>query len=307
MGATHVPVLERSIYYAVAAARCGSFTAAAERVGVTQSAITKSIGDLEQRLGYPLFDRTARGIVLTEDGRAFIDRAARLLDDVNDLMKDSRRRDPYAGPLRVGVCPASLEWLLIKPISTVIRRHAQVRFDVSSSSFERMAQQLRNGAVDIAVGFEVAFAEQPDFKREQLAPLRTAYFVRAGHPLAGKAAVDHGSLAMFEFVVPSVSQPYAADIRVIFESQGLEAASRIHTVDYFPLVERLVSNSDAIGVVSLGYAASPAFATRYALIDLVQPIPPSPLCCARRARWDPPPPVRAFIQACREALPREAH
>lgn len=294
---------DRAIEYAVAAARYGSFTAAAERVGVTQSAITKSVGDLEQRLGYAIFNRTARGAVLTEEGRAFVDRASRLLDDMNALMRVSRRRDPYAGPLRIGVCPASLEWLLIKPVAEVVRRHPQVMVDVSGSSFERMVDRLRHGSVDVALGFEVAFSEQTDLRRTGLGPLQTAYFVRIGHPLTAQVQVTTQLLGQFAFVTPSASQPYGADIREIFESQGIDAASRIHTVDYFPLVQRIVDQSDAIGVVSLDYARSRGFGERFAVLHLDQPIAPAPLCCAVRARWEPSLAVRAFVRACGEALP----
>ena len=56
-------MLDRRLLYVVATAKYGSFTAAAEKVGVTQSAITKSIGDLERQIGYLLFNRTARGVI----------------------------------------------------------------------------------------------------------------------------------------------------------------------------------------------------------------------------------------------------
>ena len=54
----------------VAAARAGSFTAAADRLGITKSAVGKSIARLEQRLGIKLFHRTTRKIALTVDGTA---------------------------------------------------------------------------------------------------------------------------------------------------------------------------------------------------------------------------------------------
>lgn len=296
-------MFDRSIQYAVAAARYGSFTAAAERVGVTQSAITKSIGDLEQRLGYTVFNRTARGTPLTEEGSIFIDRASRLLDDAKALMRAPSREDPYAAPLRVGVCPASLEWAMIKPIARVMGRHKQIRLDVSSSSFERMAQQLRNGSVDVAVGFEQAFGEQPDFRRVALSALQTTYFTRLGHPILEETRVTNAELAKYDFVAPSISQPYGASIRDIYEGQGVDSASRIHTVDYFPMVQTIVDQTDAIGVVSVDFACSETFKRRFGVIALREAIPPSSLCCATRARLDPLPTVRAFIKACRECLP----
>jgi DNA-binding transcriptional LysR family regulator len=52
--------------HAVAVAKCGSFTAAAKLIGVTQSAVTRAVADLERQLGYDLFHRTARGAFLTD-------------------------------------------------------------------------------------------------------------------------------------------------------------------------------------------------------------------------------------------------
>src|ERR1700733_7638498 len=91
--------------HVVSVAREGSFTAAASAVGVTQSAITKSVADLEARLGYLLFHRTSRGALLTEEGREFVERASRLLEDAKDLLQPGSREDPYSGVLSIGICP----------------------------------------------------------------------------------------------------------------------------------------------------------------------------------------------------------
>src|SRR5690349_2499060 len=107
-------MLDDTIRFTVAVARYGSFTAASLQVGITQSAITKRVAELEQRLGYAIFLRTAKGVLLTDEGQAFVDRATRILEDLDSLML--RNRDPFVGPLRVGVCPAALDALIVKPI-----------------------------------------------------------------------------------------------------------------------------------------------------------------------------------------------
>ena len=133
-------MIDRRLTHVVATARYGSFTAAANHVGVTQSAVTKSIAELERQLGYTIFNRTARGV----------SRVTRLLDDARDVLHArSGSYDPYAGVLRIGVCPASIEWLLVEPIALLLSRHPDIRLDISASSFERMAQQLRSGGVDV--------------------------------------------------------------------------------------------------------------------------------------------------------------
>jgi DNA-binding transcriptional LysR family regulator len=300
-------MLDPRLNHVVAAAQQGSFTAAARAVGVTQSAITKSIAELERQLGYLIFHRTSRGALLTDAGRAFVDRATRLLEDAKELLRENAAHgDAYAGILRVGVCPASLEWQVVEPLTTLLARHPRLRFDVSGASFERMAQQLRNGDVDVVVGFEDAFAERPDFQREPLTAAPTTLFARKDHPILQHPRPGPAEIARYPFVAPTDSRPYGARIRDIFESQGVDAQTRIHTVDYFPLVKRIVATSDAISVVATAYTQRGAFRRAFAVLETDQP-PLARLCVAVRARWAPKPAVRAFIAACRVSFSPEAY
>lgn len=300
-------MIDRRLQYVVSTARYGSFTAAAERVGVTQSAVTKSVADLEQQLGYSIFNRTARGVLLTEEGHVFVERAARLLDEAQDLLRGGAMgSDPYAGVLRIGVCPASLEWILVEPLSTMLARHPKIRFDIVAGSFDRAIQQLRAGAIDVALGYEAAFEGQPDFRREPLPPMPTTFFVRHGHPILGCENVTTHELAKYELISPSGSAPYDYFWSQIYEEAGVDPHGHLHIIDYFPIVARLVLESDAIGVVSVNYTKSRTFKSRYACVPYLQAfdsLPLAPLCCATRLRWSPRPAVRAFIKACKERLP----
>lgn len=296
-------MLDRRLLHVVAAARQGSFTLAAEQVGVTQSAISKSVTDLERELGFLIFTRTARGIVLTEEGRVFTERAARLLDDARELLRGrSQSHDPYAGILRIGVCPASLEWQLVEPVAVLLARHPAIRFEISGASFELMVQQLRSGGVDVAFGHDAAFSEQPDLRRETLPPLRTTLFVHRNHPILACEQVTVAEIAKYDFVSPSASRPYAAGLQEWYESQGLDPRQKIHTVDYFPIARRIVAATDAIGVISVQFTRSEAFRRRFARVHFFERFPLQPLCLAIRARWEPRPAVRAFMKACRETL-----
>lgn len=292
-------MLDPRLNHIVSVARLGSFTAAARAIGVTQSAVTKGVADLERQLGYAIFHRTARGAMLTERGRDFVERAARLLDDARDLLRSGvGAENPYASVLRIGVCPASLEWLLIEPIAQLVRRHPDLRFDINSSSFERMIQQLRNGSVDVAVGFDPAFREWPDVERKPVGELQSVLFVRRGHPLLQEIALTYDMLSRYPLVSPSDSRPYGSVIRELFESRGEESRSHLHVIDYFPVVSRIVATSDALAVVSTSHAKSSSFLRQFQALPL-DLFAPAPICCAVRARWKPPAAARAFINAMR--------
>lgn len=80
----------RQLRYFVEIAECGSFSSAAERLYVAQSALSRQIKELEQQLGTPLFERTARLPRLTLAGQAFLERARRLLADLAQAERVTR-------------------------------------------------------------------------------------------------------------------------------------------------------------------------------------------------------------------------
>jgi DNA-binding transcriptional LysR family regulator len=296
-------MLDSRLAYVVAVARTGSFTAAATAVGITQSAVTRSVADLEKQLGYPLFHRSAKGALPTERGRDFIERAERVLDETKDLLRGlGRPDDPYAVTLRIGVCPSSLEWLLVEGLAALHSRFPAVRFDVSSASFERIIQQLLSGSVEVAIGFDAAFADWAEVHRVPLGILESTFFARKGHPILSVQRPSNAALAKYEIISPSITRPYIATTRSIFESQGMDWKRHVHIIDSFPVVRRMVETSDAIAAVGRSYARNLDFKSRFDLIEPLKPYPGAIVCAAVPARFEPAMATRAFITTLRSKL-----
>lgn len=296
---SHGGYVDVRLKHAVAVARSGSFTAAAKSIGVTQSAVTRAVADLERQIGYDLFYRAARGALLTDRGRTFVARAARLLDDEQELLRGDEGIDPFAGVLRVGVCPAIIEWIVTAPLATLKAKHPAIRFEVVAGPFERMAPMLRNGGVDLVIGFDDAFKEWSDVTRYPLWEFKTALFVRKGHPLLS-VPLTRSEVARYEMISPSESRPYGALIRALYESEGVDWHKRVHIADHFPTVARLVQNSDAIGMVATSYIASKAFSSTFEVIENFDLWGATPICCASRARWEQGPMAREFLKAVKK-------
>ena len=99
----------RKLRHVVGVARAGSFTAASNHLAITQSALTKSVAEVEHLLGVRLFQRLPRGVTLTEAGALFVPNAERILNDTQDLMTQlGDLQSLAAGHLRIGAAPAGV-------------------------------------------------------------------------------------------------------------------------------------------------------------------------------------------------------
>jgi DNA-binding transcriptional LysR family regulator len=86
----------------VAVAEAGSISEAARRLRLSKSVVSERLAELERSVGTHLLHRTTRKLSLTEDGSAFLERAARIVREVEDATADlSERRGTLVGPLRI--------------------------------------------------------------------------------------------------------------------------------------------------------------------------------------------------------------
>ena len=107
----------------------------------------ESIGEIAGELEI-LLDQQDRHVAALAE---IIDRAARLLADADDLFRERNRgADPYAGLLRIGLFPGSMDWLINDAAIGLLKRHEGVRLEIVSGNSERAVQLLSRGDIDVA-------------------------------------------------------------------------------------------------------------------------------------------------------------
>ena len=287
----------------VAVDQAGSISAAARALNLTQSTVSRSLADTEQEVGFALFDRRARDVVATERGRVFINRAARIISDLDQLAEDARlARETSETLIRLGVSPASMQGLVNKAIIALMRRRPDLRVHLEAMSAATGIRALRRGDIDVLVGPETAMRDEKSFSIERLGDLKTHLFARKSHPLAGKKTVKRADIINYPVIAPDRMSWHADRLRSLFDNATGDATRRMHVVEYFPLVADIVADSDAIGVISDEYAGSATFMRRFSLLKgpLFEPLS---IGYAIRRRWLPTPAVRALETALREFPP----
>src|SRR3954454_22207325 len=103
----------RELNVLLAVAHAGSMAKAGRDLAISQSAISRAISDMEHTVGVTLFDRTSKGIELTRYGRALLNRAIAVFDELNQGVQDIEfLADPTVGELRIGTTPGLAEGIV---------------------------------------------------------------------------------------------------------------------------------------------------------------------------------------------------
>ena len=135
-----------------ALARAGSFTKAAEELGIAQPSLSEQIARLEQGLGAALFERLNRRVELTQLGEAILGKAQALLEDAAALPEHfERARQGVRGPLRVGAIPTILPYFLAPLLNGFTKRYRDVDLHLREGTTAELVEQVLEGVLDVAL------------------------------------------------------------------------------------------------------------------------------------------------------------
>ncbi|MEV4567159.1 LysR family transcriptional regulator [Nonomuraea sp. NPDC049419] len=184
----------------------GSFTAAAELLGYTQSAISRQVAAAESAAGTPLFVRKARGVEATRAGEAVARRAAAVLAELDALGRElAALADPLAEQVTLGAFPTATWSLIPKAMAALSSEHPALAVELHEASSPALLRQVRAGGVDVAV---IAVGQSlPDYDLHDLHTERLTaggmgiVAVPKNHRLAGRSRVSVEDLSGEPWIV----------------------------------------------------------------------------------------------------------
>lgn len=180
-----------------AVVEAGSFTAAAERLNANKSAISRRVAALEERLGAQLLKRTTRNLNLTETGRSFYERSARLLADLDEAESAvAQEQGELRGRLRIAL-PLSFGLMhMTAPINEFKKLHPLVQFDLDlSDRFVDLIQEDIDVAVRIGHLTDSTLIARRLFTSPVIAAASPDYLETNGTPETPQDLVQHSCLA----------------------------------------------------------------------------------------------------------------
>ena len=182
----------------IAAAELGNFTLAAGRINLTPSAVSVLISELEQGIGFTLFERTTRKIALTPDGRKFLPTAISVQRQLAiAAMAAADIANRAVDVVRVAA-PQAIAATVLPPLIAAFRKteaHSEVR--IVDTGVEWMANRLLSGEADLAVGPDRAVSDEVRAIRLHASPW--VMWCSSEHPLAAKRQVKWSDLEGVDF------------------------------------------------------------------------------------------------------------
>ena len=200
----------RHLEHLLAVADTASFSRAAERQHLTQSALSRSIQTLENDLGARLIDRTGKRNELTPLGQAVAVRARRMVLEAAELRRSAALlKQGDLGTIRIGLGSGPGVMLMTPFLVHMARHHPGVQVSMSPGATELQLMQLRQRTLDALVIDIRRIAPAPDLAIEPLAELRAGFVCRSGHPL-----LKAGKPMFFDDILgyPLASTPLSAEV-----------------------------------------------------------------------------------------------
>jgi DNA-binding transcriptional LysR family regulator len=201
----------------------GSMAKAAQRLGTSQPAISRSIADLEHTLGVRLLERSAWGVAPTQYGEAILRRGVAVFDELRAGVQDIEfLADPTAGELRIACPEAIAAGPVLAVINRLTRRHPRIVFQVVTGNAPAIHRALTERTVEVGIMRVMGRVDEELLRVETLFDDELLVAAGARNPLTRRRRIELAELVHERWVMPLHDSFATALAAEAFREQGLE-------------------------------------------------------------------------------------
>ena len=230
-------------------ARCHSFSQAAKMHGVTQSAASQRIGQLEKRLGVTLIDRSVRPLALTKAGQTFLQGCGDVLERYDSLERQvAAMADEPEGQVRAAAIYSVGIELLDQIAENFHCEHARISVQISYEKPDEVYRRVLDDECDVGI---LSYPQR--WRKVGIIPLREevmAVVCNSRHPLAGAGQVEVAQLAAYSMATFDTNLPAGRRIRSYLRDNG--ASPQIaYSFDNIDTIKNAVAVTDCISILPM--------------------------------------------------------
>ena len=283
----------------LAVAERGSLRAAARQLGLPQPSMTRSIHELEKELGVVLFERQAKGVVLTPMGEVFLRRAKAVRNEFRRAQEElDQLRGETHGHIRMGLSSVAHMALLPNALGPFRTRFPEVTLEIVDTVLPRVGKELKDGTMDFYIG-PVHGELSSDLSAEKLFDNQRIVLCRKDHPLAGAKSLSE--LEGAEWVTTAITHKTEDELSPIFERHGLPAPRLVIQAHSTLTYLFTIANSDLLAMLPMQWAQVPAFRQALQRIDVAEHLNAPSICIVQRTGLPLTPAGEYFCDMVRRA------
>ena len=224
-----------------------SLARAAQALGISQPALSKSLRKLEAYLGVELFERTPRGVLPTEFGRELTQHARAIAVGIHEAERAMGAiREGVEGRVAIGSAPSVIAHVLPIATARLLRRRPDLKVTVVVGLHDRLFEWLRNGEIDVVISNLTEDSSDPDFRQETLYTDRVVVASRPGHPLAGRN-VPKEEIQRYRWVLPSQAIVTRQHLELLCKTHGLKPPVVAIETNALAFMRAMLMETDYLG------------------------------------------------------------
>ncbi|RWU19236.1 LysR family transcriptional regulator [Pseudomonas alkylphenolica] len=254
----------------VAIADCGSIRAAARKLDVSQTAISKALRELESHLQLPLLVRNASGVGLTLYGRSLLLHARQMLGQLEQAQLElTHLKGHIEGHLRFAISPWMGMALLPEVVQLFRQRMPKVRLEIFEGLMAVTLPRLREGTMDFAIGLVSALLPRPEFACDPLLSYQMAVIARCEHPKRGSRSIHE--LLDQDWVVNYPDTGHEDFMTELFWQHSAQIpVEQVQRAQSLQLMLSLMEQTDMLGYCPEPMLTVPIYRERVARLDLAE-------------------------------------
>jgi molybdate transport repressor ModE-like protein len=240
----------KQLVHLLAIARHGTFSRAAAEQRISQPALSRSIRQLENRVGGAVLTRGRHGARLTDLGHMVVRHAELLEVQMTRLSEEIRHHGLSArGPLVIGVTPVAAAQIVPRALGRLRREIPNVSVSVVETVFSEAMPGLLKGEIDLMVGPVGVYPKVEGVEEERLTTDPFSVIVRTGHALARRRSISLRQLQDAEWVLPSDQSAFHRQLEALFVVAGLRWPTIAVITNSMVAMKSIVAHSDGVTIM----------------------------------------------------------
>ena len=241
----------RQLRYALAVSKERSFTQAAKRLNISQSAVSEQVKLLEEEIGFELFTRTSRGIESTDRGRTFLYESERVMGDLLSLSDTARRlRGALSDTLTIAMGSGMAQLFIPRIFDDLKKNLPGIRLEILTAPTRNIFTELHEERIDAGLAIESDPERLPaGLVIDRLVDAEMVLIIPPKHPLArAKQPVDIGRLVPEPFIMSELTVGYGLVVMSLFTDLGIRPNVQA-VVDNIETIKTIVQSGGGIAIV----------------------------------------------------------